>query len=356
MDRLTDAPAPSPSDLAACRAMLRGGSRTFFAASLLLPNAVRAPAGALYAFCRLADDAIDLGADKAAALAGLRATLDRAYAGAPLPEPAERALAELVDAFAIPRPLLEALLEGFAWDAAARTYDTLEDLHAYAARVAGTVGVMMALIMGTREPVALARAADLGVAMQLTNIARDVGEDFRANRCYLPLAWLREAGIERDRLRFTPALGGVVARLLAEAERLYLRAETGIAALPRGCRPGIAAARHIYAAIGRQVERQGFDSVTRRAVVPGRRKLALVARSLAAAALPPPLDRAPPLAATKFLVDCVGPAPRRATAAELRYADRVAWVIDLFADLERRQADARAAAWSARLAPPPATP
>jgi len=349
-------PADGTADLAACAALLKGGSRSFFAASLLLPSSVRAPAAALYAFCRLADDAIDLQEDKQAALADLRARLASAYAGNPAPIPADRALAEVVDAFAIPRALPEALLEGLAWDAAGRRYETMAELHEYAARVAGAVGVMMALIMGTRDHDALARAADLGSAMQLTNICRDVGEDFSAGRVYLPLAWLREAGLDADALfhrpHFSPALGSVVARVLAEAERLYARAETGIAALPRSCRPGIAAARHIYAEIGRAVEANGLDSVSRRAVVGPGRKMALLAKSLATAAVPPALDTAPPLPANRVLVACVGPAPRRPESRpqKLRYADRVAWVIDLFTELEKREALARATAWNARTA------
>ena len=113
---------------------------------------------------------------------------------------------------------------------------SLEALHGYAARVAGTVGVMMTLLMGVRDAAALARACDLGVAMQLTNIARDVGEDARAGRLYLPLDWLDEAGVDRDRFLAapapSPALARVVARLLAEADRLYARAATA----SRGCR------------------------------------------------------------------------------------------------------------------------
>ena len=106
-------------DLAACRAVLSGGSRTFRAASLLLPRRVRDPATALYAFCRAADDAIDLDAadqngGKAAALARLRSGLDAIYAGRPPPTPADRALAEVVARHAIPRALLDGLLEGFA--------------------------------------------------------------------------------------------------------------------------------------------------------------------------------------------------------------------------------------------------
>jgi hypothetical protein len=184
---------------------------------------------------------------------------------------ADRALACVVHQAGLPRILLDALLEGFAWDAEGRRYETLEDLHDYAARVAGTVGAMMSMVMDTRSPSALARACELGLAMQLTNIARDVGEDARAGRLYLPLQWLREAGIDPDawlqQPEFSPAIAKVVQRLLHAADTLYRRAERGVAELPRDCRPAIQAARLVYAEIGREIEAAGFDSVNRRAVV-----------------------------------------------------------------------------------------
>jgi 15-cis-phytoene synthase len=161
--------------------------------------------------------------------------------------------------FDMPRALPDALLEGLAWDAMGRRYRNLADLHAYSARVASAVGVMMCVLMRVRSPDALARAADLGLAMQLTNIARDVGEDARAGRLFLPLDWLEEAGIDPERFLADPrpsaALAGVVRRLLDEADELYLRAATGVSSLPADCRLGIAAARHIYAAIGTEVAR-----------------------------------------------------------------------------------------------------
>ena len=120
--------APEQADLAECRRLLAGGSRTFLAASWLLPQAVRAPACALYAFCRVADDEVDGQPDPAAAVAGLRARLDRIYAGAPAPIVADRALAWTVRRHGIPPALLQALLEGFEWDAQGRRYETLEDL------------------------------------------------------------------------------------------------------------------------------------------------------------------------------------------------------------------------------------
>jgi len=193
-----DASLAAREDYAACREAIRQGSRSFFAASLLLPGKVRTPAYGLYAFCRLSDDAVDIEGGSSAAVERLRERLSRAYEGDPHPIAADRAMADLVRRYAIPRTVPEALLEGLAWDAEGRRYETLEGLHDYAARVAGTVGVMMTLIMGARDPQALARACDLGSAMQLTNIARDVGEDARAGRLYLPLLWLREAGRKEE--------------------------------------------------------------------------------------------------------------------------------------------------------------
>ncbi|MDE1922109.1 MAG: phytoene/squalene synthase family protein, partial [Gammaproteobacteria bacterium] len=290
--RSPDSPLASTADVAACRAMLRGGSRSFFAASLVLPRGVRDPATALYAFCRIADDAVDLGADPGAAILDLHERLDRIYAGAPRDVPADRAFADVVARFAIPERYPRALLEGFEWDVGNRRYRTLAELHAYGVRVAGTVGAMMAMVMDIREPLLIARACDLGVAMQLTNIARDVGEDARNGRLYLPLEWLREAGIEAEewlrRPRFDERLAGVVRRLLASAEELYLRADGGISNLPPACRPGMYAARLLYAEIGREVERLGLDSVTRRAVVPWRRKARILADAVRASTRTPP--------------------------------------------------------------------
>ncbi|HQT66893.1 MAG TPA: phytoene/squalene synthase family protein [Acetobacteraceae bacterium] len=304
------------SDIAACRTLLRTGSFSFHAASLLLPRSVRDQATALYAFCRIADDAVDLGTDRHEAVARLTMRLDLAYAGTPLPQPVDRAFAGLVAHDHIPKILPSALIEGLAWDAEGRRYETMADLLAYAMRVAGSVGVMMALIMGVRDHASLARAADLGIAMQLTNIARDVGEDARAGRIYLPLAWLTQAGISPHTLctdtRFNPALASIIAKLLAVADELYSKAESGIGCLPFFCRPGIGAARLIYAAIGTEIARAGFDSINQRARVTGGRKLALAARALLCCVVPrgsaagPALPQASQLVAAACIAD--GPA------------------------------------------------
>ena len=155
--------------------------------------------------------------------------------------------------------LLDALLEGFL-GRAGRRYETRR-LHAYAARVAGAVGAMMALRDGCATPRALARACDLGVAMQLTNIARDVGEDAR-NGGSVAAAWLREAGIDCRRLAAragasTPA-SPASQRLLAR-RRLYRRAEHGVAELPRDCRAGHPGARPSCMPRSASSSSQGLD-------------------------------------------------------------------------------------------------
>jgi len=330
-----------PRDLDHCREAIRTGSYSFHAASRLLPARVRDPALILYAFCRLADDAVDEGDEKGQAVLSLEDRMARAFDGRPLNTPTDRAFAAMVEAHEMPRALPEALLEGLAWDAMARRYATLSDVRSYSARVASAVGTMMTVLMGVRDPHALARACDLGVAMQLTNIARDVGEDARARRIYLPTEWMEEAGIDIDTFFLDPLptapLRAMVRRLLAEADRLYLRSEPGITALPLASRPGIFAARHIYAGIGASVRRNGHDSVSTRAFTTSAQKLGWLGRSVLQSAASTVMPQsavlyAPPLDEVRFLVDAAAtasPAQSRASA-----------VIDILADLRSRETTA----------------
>jgi 15-cis-phytoene synthase len=328
------------ADLSACVQLMRGGSKSFFAASLLLPKRVRAPATALYAFCRLADDAIDMSSDQALAMRSLQTRLCAIYHGTPQDYAADRALAQVVRTYDLPQEILAALLEGFAWDAQGKQYDTVEDLHTYAARVAGTVGAMMCIIMGTKDSATLARACELGVAMQLTNIARDVGEDARAGRLYLPREWMRDAGINPDvwlrEPQFNSALASVIARLLAHADQLYTRADCGVAQLPRDCRPAIRSARLVYAEIGRQLERMGLDAISARAVVSTRRKLMLIARSTAAAVFASSAQTyARPLSEIQFLVDAASK-KTHLIPDNRNFYQRTIWVIGLFERLAQQ--------------------
>ena len=304
--------AGEAADIEACRQILAEGSKSFSAASLLLPRRMRAPAAAFYAFCRVADDLVDFSDDPGPAVVELAARLDRIYAQTPDDDPVDRAFCRVVERYAIPRAVVDALIEGFAWDADERSYETLDEVLAYCARVASAIGVVMTLFMGPRDPKTLTRACDLGAAMQLTNICRDVAEDADRARLYLPAAWLRERGVDPEHFvaNFADYAGDarvaeVIEELLKVADLHYRRADAGIAMLPRDCRPAIRAASLIYADIGRVIREQGCDPHKGRAHTSKGRKLWLLLRAwIRRTPSSSPEDRdAPVIEACRFLIE-----------------------------------------------------
>lgn len=323
-----------PIDMAHCEEAIRHGSLSFHAASKALPKDVRNPALALYAFCRLADDEVDLKADKLSALKALQVRMDKAYAGNPLDTPVDRAFAAMVEGTGMPKALPQALLEGLAWDVEGRRYETISSVVSYSARVAAAVGVMMCVLMGVRDRNVLARACDLGVAMQLTNIARDVGEDALEQRLYLPREWLREAGIDEEQFLSNPkptkAIRQMVRRLIVESDRLYLRAEAGITRLPLLCRPGIFAARFIYAGIADVIRHQSYQTITTRARTSKWQKIGWMGlstlRAISDTVMPQSaVIYAKPLSEVSFLVD----------AAAKGFPEKREWSDKLFDSMEQ---------------------
>ena len=179
---------------AVARSTIAQHSKSFALASRLLDRRTRDQTAIVYTFCRRADDAIDLSSEPAIELGRLRGELDAIYAGRPGDE-VLRAFAEISRERAIPRCYPDELLAGMAMDVAGTHYATVDDLHRYAYRVAGVVGLMMCHVFGVRDDAALVPAARLGVAMQLTNICRDVAEDWARGRCYLPDELLASHGV-----------------------------------------------------------------------------------------------------------------------------------------------------------------
>ncbi len=268
------------------RQILAHHSKSFSLAGRLLPAWCRDDAAALYAWCRRCDDAVDLPADPVAcarAVRRLRAELDDVAAGAPQTDQVLAGFQEVARRHAIPLRHAHELIDGMAMDIGSVRYRTMDELLVYCYRVAGTVGLMMAHIMKVRDPAALRRAADLGIAMQLTNICRDVAEDERRGRVYLP-AELLDARSEADPAGDTDAdrrAATAVKALLRRADVFYRSGDQGLAWLPLRCALAIRAARLIYADIGRQIARVGFDVRAGRAVVSRGRKLWLVLRAAA---------------------------------------------------------------------------
>lgn len=274
--------------IAQARRAIAVGSKSFALASRVLPRGCRDEVAVLYAWCRRADDAVDEvpPADQPAALARLRRELDDVYAGTP---PADdvvlRAFAAVVRARAIPRRYPEALLDGMAMDVTGTRYATIADLIGYCWNVASVVGLMMSHVMGVRDDAALRRAAHLGMAMQLTNVCRDVAEDWARGRLYVPDEVLARHGAAGLHARLggplpadaVPALAGAVRELLALADRYYASGDRGLSALPWRGALAVRAARRVYAAIGGRIAAQRHDVTAGRAITSTARKLWLLA-------------------------------------------------------------------------------
>lgn len=300
------APAPAPASAEGvggdtlrdaflrCRAICRRHARSFYLASRLLPRRARLETWAIYAYCRTVDDLADEpGApwDPEEQLQLWRAWLRRLAAGEEPGTPPASGTAigpALVQTLrrhdAAIAPLAE-LLDGTAWDLQGRAVETDEDLLRYCHLVAGTVGLAMAEVFGARGGEPARRAADeLGIAMQLTNILRDVGEDARAGRVYLPLAALRRHGLQPEALRGSvppPALVELVREYIACADAAYERARPGIECLPGSARRAVAAAAALYRHILRAIERNGCDVLSRRAHAAAVERALVLAGSLA---------------------------------------------------------------------------
>lgn len=288
----------SDATLDQARQSIAVGSKSFAMASRFLPQGMHEDCVMLYAWCRHADDVIDgqdagfavaAPDDPAARLAELRDLTHRALRGDAV-APVYAGLARVMAARDIPYRHVDELLDGFAMDVDGRVYRSTGDLLDYCYHVAGVVGVMMARIMGVRDESVLDRASDLGLAFQLTNIARDVIDDARIGRTYLPRELLRAEGVAQinpDDMVQRAALHRVALRLLDEAEVYYRSADIGIAALPRRPALAIAAARNIYRQIGVKLCAQGPDAWNGRLSTTRGEKLRLAALAAGSTILAP---------------------------------------------------------------------
>jgi len=256
---------------------IRRHSRSFSFASRLLPAGKRADVERLYAWCRWCDDGVDAAVTPQAAIEFVDVATDdvrRIAAGAPPLTQESRWLAELMGRHDLPIEAALALLEGMQSDLTPAAGLREADLVRYCFRVAGAVGVLMCPILGLQDRRWLPHAAALGMGMQLTNIARDVAEDWRRNRCYLPVEWtagLRPDGGPPDRERVKRG----VARMLAVADGYYTAGESGIAALAADSRLAVRAAARIYHAIGTRIRKRGYAVLDERARVSTLWKLGL---------------------------------------------------------------------------------
>jgi len=264
--------------------LTRKSRSNFFYAFLCLPRPQREAIYAVYAFCRIVDDAVDVGHDRAAQRKELerwRGEIAEVFEGRP-GHPAAQRLQEAVRLFRIPREALNEIIAGVEMDLDRSTYDTFEELYPYCYRVASAVGLCCIEIFGYTDVRARSYAVDLGVALQLTNIMRDVEPDARAGRVYLPQEDLKRFGVTGEDLgagRYTPAFVRLMEHQAARAHAYYERAW---AALPRADAHTLFAAEimgRTYFALLRLMERRRFRVFGERVSVPTSRKLVIALRS-----------------------------------------------------------------------------
>jgi phytoene synthase len=272
----------------AARESIRRHSRSFSFASRLLPVATRSDVERLYAWCRWCDDGVDAAASRTAAAAFVDCAAGdlRLIAAGGEPAAAESLwLATLVRRHQLSIPAAEALLAGMHSDLTPAADFRAADLMRYCFRVAGAVGVLMCPILGLQDRRFLPHAAALGMGMQLTNIARDVAEDWRRSRCYLPIEWtggLHPSGAAPD----AESVRSGVRRVLDLANGFYTAGDSGIAALDADARLAVRAASSIYRAIGTRIRRRDYRVLEERARVSGVGKLGLFARAALAGMIP----------------------------------------------------------------------
>jgi len=273
--------------VAHARASIARGSQSFALASKLFDRTTRERVWLLYGWCRACDDLADgqdhggaMGqvADPAARLAEIRAKTAAAYAGMATGDPAFDGLGQLLREVAIPRRFADDVIAGFALDAADWHPRSEADLLQYCYHVAGAVGCMMAVVMGVApdDEDVLDRACDLGLAFQLANIARDVGEDAAAGRCYLPDDWLTELDIPPGQVMhpaFRPRLAQAGKWLAEMASEYEASARAGTAALSFRSAWAVQAAAGIYGDIAREVRARGSTAWDVRVVTTRAQKL-----------------------------------------------------------------------------------
>jgi phytoene synthase len=262
------------------------GLEEFFAGNKLF-DSKRDAAFFLYGWCRCDDQVDDAG--KTASQTNWRngSRRSRGYGRRFLlcqqREPVFVALKYIVHRYGIPGHYALELIEGMAMDARGTRYGTLKELLLYCYRVAGTVGLMMSHVMGLRDERALKHAADLGIAMQLTNIGRDIIEDAAMGRIYLPLSWLQEAQIPAGEIsapEYREKLAMLSLRLLREADRYYRSGDTGLWYLSFRSAFAVAAARQVYSEIGSLLLRKEAHAWDQRTYVTGSLKVWVVIRGV----------------------------------------------------------------------------
>ena len=321
--------------------LLKKHAKSFYWASFFLSKIVIKKSTILYNFCRTLDDIADenngLKIKKENFSKFKKDFLDKNFKN-----PIIREMWLIIDSEKISRKIVLDLFDGVESDLQEKVnLKSKKDLLIYSYKVAGTVGLMMSKILQVKDKEALKGAVDLGIAMQLTNIARDIGEDARNNRIYIPTDWMKRNGIAVDAFLKNPEnfpeVSILVKQLLNKADYFYKRAGAGYFSLPKECRPGIFSAGKIYSKIGKHIAASNYDSVSRRAYTTTFEKFLMLISSIGDSALTtvmpiPSTIHAAALPEVNFLVNSV----KTPKESKKSFKQRSSKFINLLFDLEQK--------------------
>jgi len=270
----------------AARAITKQHAKTFYFASHFLPSEKRPAAYAVYALCRISDDTVDADSSSTTAVAKnlsrIQGSLNAVYDGSPLTDDLLMAFKQTVDTYAIPKLYFDELIDGMYMDLNKRTYEDFDELYRYCYKVAGVVGLIMLKIFGSNNPAAETHAVQLGVAMQLTNILRDIREDFQRGRIYLPQIELEKFGLSSDSLSsgvVDAAFKSFMQFQISRARDYFEQSAAGISMITdRRSRFVVCAMKDLYAGILSAIEKNDYDVFSNRAHVSSAGKIAAALR------------------------------------------------------------------------------
>ncbi len=275
-----------------CRNITREYAKTFYLATRFLPHDKQRSIFAIYGLCRFLDNVVDEAEELVAGnqlqmseveqtLMDWKEKLQKTYAGNPSDNPILYAFSDVLRRHHISITLPFELIDGVAMDLTKNRYETFDELYEYSYKVASVVGLMISEVFGYEDESALQHAVDLGIAMQLTNILRDVGEDLGRDRIYLPAEDLRTFNVTEEDLfehRLTDSFRELMKFQIDRARRYYDSADKGIPMLSPDSQVPVRLARHNYARILDQIESNGYQVYTRRAYLSFTQKMAILPR------------------------------------------------------------------------------
>ena len=264
-----------------CEAITKKHAKTFYLASKFLNKEQRNDIYPIYAICRICDDSIDV--DNQTGVDKITQMINKAYSSPILEDDVLAAFRNTIQKYNIPKELFDELIAGVKMDLTISRYETFEDLYKYCYRVASVVGLMVLPILGYKEKEAKQYAVDLGIAMQLTNILRDIKEDWQRRRLYIPLKELKQFGCSEDTIakdKVTPEFIDLMKFQINRTRDYYQKSNKGIKLIttPRG-RFVAASMKNMYSGILEKIEKNGYNVFSQRAVVSKPKKASYIIKS-----------------------------------------------------------------------------